>query len=442
MRMIYPKNVYTKPIECHKEYHRGLPYMVFHSTKSHAINMDIELASTPTIAHSDLLPEPPLPTEMVFAKPATLPFKRPARTLDVQSLRKTGKKYLFHLGILSLFAVPVSSLMAVDVSPITKFDNVINKQHIVVATTTSDSTLFQDGTILHGFGYDVAKHYAEHLGVALELKTYENEEEALNALKDGDVDMALSTLTHDDEALATSRIACDDATKNKLVDYGLDGAVGFTFLKDDEKILKHSADFLCQPEQLVYNQSVARFYDQTLLENAYSEKHFKRALTEQLPMYKHAFKAGAKKHNHDWQLLAVISYQESHLNPNATSFTGVQGLMMLTNDTAKELGVTNRTDPVQSIQGGAKYLAKLEKQFMDVPESERMWFVLASYNMGPNAVKNIQKELNEQGKDGNNWSQVYAYLVKNAHTNSRYVQCMHYVTNIRTYLEVIKEMQV
>lgn len=417
MQATHPKNIYTKPADCHKEYYRNLPHVVYHiSTKKPA-----KPSVVPVIEQ--------VAVDLPAIKPAPFRFRQ-------------VKKYLLNLGIASLFAVPVSSLMAVNIEPITKFDSIINKQQIVVATTTSDSTLFQDGEILHGFGYDVAKHYAEHLGVALELKTYESEQEALDALKNGAVDMALSTLDHDDELVATSHIACDEVTKSKLSGYGLNTSVGFTFLKDDEKIIKHASDFLCEPEQLVYNQSVARFYDATLLENNYSEKHFKRTLSQQLPMYKHAFKAGAKKHNHDWQLLAVISYQESHLNPNATSFTGVQGLMMLTNDTAKELGVTNRTDPVQSIQGGAKYLAKLEKQFMDVPESERMWFVLASYNMGPNAVKNIQKELNEQGKDGNNWSQVYAYLAKNAHTNSRYVQCMHYVTNIRTYLEVIKEMQV
>ncbi|WP_066800132.1 transglycosylase SLT domain-containing protein [Moraxella oblonga] len=424
MRATYPRNVYTKPVDCHKEYHHHLPNMVFYTSK--------ELPQVEVLIDSHLQP-----SETVLKNQTSR-----TTSFSLKSFKKSCKKYLLNLGILSLATIPVSSLMAVNITPITKFDNIINKQEMVVATTTSDSTLFQDGTILHGFGYDVARHYAEHLGVSLELKTFDSEQEALQALKDGEVDMALSTLTHDDESLATSHIACDKPTKDKLVGYGLDETVGFTFLKSDEKILKHSSDFLCQPEQLVYNQSVARFYDQTLLENAYSEKHFKRALAEQLPMYKQAFKAGAKKHNHDWRLLAVVSYQESHLNPNATSFTGVQGLMMLTSETAKELGVTDRTDPVQSIQGGAKYLAKLEKMFMDVPESERMWFVLASYNMGPNAVKNIQKELDEQGKDGNNWSQVYAYLANNAHNNSRYVQCMHYVTNIRTYLEVIKEMQV
>ena len=83
----------------------------------------------------------------------------------------------------------------------------------------------------------------------------------------------------------------------------------------------------------------------------------------------------------------------------------------------------------------------VDKLFADVPKSERLWFVLAAYNMGPNAVKRIQNELVAQGKDGNSWAEVYTYLSANAQENSRYIQCMHYVTNIRTYLEAIKTMQ-
>ncbi|WVM92417.1 transglycosylase SLT domain-containing protein [Halopseudomonas pachastrellae] len=51
-----------------------------------------------------------------------------------------------------------------------------------------------------------------------------------------------------------------------------------------------------------------------------------------------------------------MSYQESLWDPNARSATGVRGLMMLTLPTAKFVGVTNRVDPQQSINGGARYL--------------------------------------------------------------------------------------
>jgi membrane-bound lytic murein transglycosylase F len=360
-----------------------------------------------------------------------------------KSFNQKLTKHVLQLGALSLLALPVKALLANDTVPqqqISKVDQIVAKKEIVVATMDGDSTVFNDSDLQHGFGLDVAKRYAEYLGVQLRLQTYQDEESLTHALKNGDADMVLSVLPSEDSEFSTNLIGCDSATQNALVQRGIDANVGFTFLKTDSGLIDHSASFLCSQEQLAQNQTVAQFYDRTLLKNDYSKYHFNRAMSQKLPMYETAFKKGADKHNHDWQVLAAISYQESHLDPEAVSPTGVQGLMMLTNDTAKEMGVEDRTDALQSIAGGAKYLERIYGMFNDVPESERLWFVLASYNMGPNAIKRIQKELTEQGKDANLWSEVYTYLANNADKNSRYVQCMHYVTNIRSYVEAIKTM--
>lgn len=112
--------------------------------------------------------------------------------------------------------------------------------------------------------------------------------------------------------------------------------------------------------------------------------------------------------------------------------------MMLTQDTAKQMGVKDRNDVMQSIHGGAKYLQILKKQFAHIDASDRLWFVLASYNMGPNAVRQIQSELKAQGKNPNAWLNVYIYLNEHIEENSRYAQCLRYVTNIRNYIEAIK----
>lgn len=361
---------------------------------------------------------------------------------DTNSQKPITTKRALQIGALSLFVLPAKSLLVTGLDNETKkVETVVASKELVVAALDDDTTIFHDGEMVHGFGYDAAKRYAQHLGVSLRLKTYDTEQNALAALQSGDVDMALGINHHADGVFSTNLIACDNTTENKLTKHGLNPEIGFTFLTNHGDLIDHSASFLCSQEALTQTQAVARFYDQTLLKNDYSQKHFQKALTQKLPMYENAFKKGANKHNHDWQLLAVVSYQESHLNPDAISPTGVQGLMMLTNETAKEMGVTDRTDALQSIQGGAKYLEVVDKLFSDIPKSERLWFVLAAYNMGPNAVKRIQNELNAQGKDGNSWSEVYTYLANNAQDNSRYVQCMHYVSNIRSYLEAIKTMQ-
>lgn len=82
-------------------------------------------------------------------------------------------------------------------------------------------------------------------------------------------------------------------------------------------------------------------------------------------------------------MLAAIAYQESHWDAQATSPTGVRGMMMLTKNTAQSLGITDRTDAEQSISGGVRYLQDMMSKVPEsVPENERIWFALAAYNMG------------------------------------------------------------
>jgi len=163
-----------------------------------------------------------------------------------------------------------------------------------------------------------------------------------------------------------------------------------------------------------------------------------RDLNQRMPIYKASFKNTAEKYDLDWHLLAAIGYQESYLKPNSVSPTGVRGLMMLTNSTAKAMGVSNRTDPAQSIEGGAKYYDQMLDRYQDVPYPDRNRYALVAYNMGPGAVNQIQNRIKAQGKNPNNWVNLYSYLDNNKTSNGRYRQAVQYVTRIRAYLEHIK----
>ena len=92
--------------------------------------------------------------------------------------------------------------------------------------------------------------------------------------------------------------------------------------------------------------------------------------------------AAAKKHGIDPALLAGLVKQESGFDPNAGSSAGARGLTQLMPGTAAGLGVTNVLDPLQSLDGGAKYLrAQLDAFGGDVTKA------LAAYNAGPGAVQ-------------------------------------------------------
>ena len=106
-----------------------------------------------------------------------------------------------------------------------------------------------------------------------------------------------------------------------------------------------------------------------------------------LPKYRDIFIDASLKNGLDWPLLSAIGYQESKWRADAVSPTGVRGLMMLTRPTARELGVVDRTDPTQSIYGGAqyfKYLLSRAPQTLD--DDGKRWFAVSAYNGGINRV--------------------------------------------------------
>lgn len=91
--------------------------------------------------------------------------------------------------------------------------------------------------------------------------------------------------------------------------------------------------------------------------------------------------AAARRHGIDPALLSALVRQESGFDPAATSPAGAQGLTQLMPATARSLGVANPLDPVQSLDGGARYLRQQLDRFGG---DERL--ALAAYNAGPGAV--------------------------------------------------------
>ncbi len=90
----------------------------------------------------------------------------------------------------------------------------------------------------------------------------------------------------------------------------------------------------------------------------------------------------AQRNGIDPALLAGLIKQESGFDPAAQSGAGATGLTQLMPGTAAALGVTDPTDPEQSIDGGARYLAQQLKTFGNDPAK-----ALAAYNAGPGAVQ-------------------------------------------------------
>ncbi|WP_130831051.1 membrane-bound lytic murein transglycosylase MltF [[Erwinia] mediterraneensis] len=168
---------------------------------------------------------------------------------------------------------------------------------------------------------------------------------------------------------------------------------------------------------------------------------FLRAIDNTLPDIQPLFEKYAT--HIDWRLLAAISYQESHWNPQATSPTGVRGMMMLTRNTAESLKVNDRLDPEQSIRGGSTYLQRMMEKVPDtVPDDERIWFALAAYNMGYAHMLDARKLTAKQGGNADSWADVKLrlpmlsqkrYYTQTTYGYARGHEAYNYVENIRKY---------
>jgi membrane-bound lytic murein transglycosylase F len=166
-----------------------------------------------------------------------------------------------------------------------------------------------------------------------------------------------------------------------------------------------------------------------------------------LPQYRHWFREAAAEIGVDWRLLAAIGYQESHWNPAATSPTGVRGLMMLTEETARALSVPDRLDPRASIFGGARYFVWIRNQIpARILEPDRTWFTLAAYNVGMGHLEDARILTQMHGKNPDSWSDVREHLplltqskwysrVKRGY--ARGWEPVRYVENIRGYMDIL-----
>ncbi|BFM06510.1 membrane-bound lytic murein transglycosylase MltF [Halioxenophilus aromaticivorans] len=170
-------------------------------------------------------------------------------------------------------------------------------------------------------------------------------------------------------------------------------------------------------------------------------------IESRLPRWEEQLRNAGQEHNLEWELLAAVSYQESHWNAKAKSYTGVRGLMMLTQAAAKDMGVTNRLDPIQSINGGTKYLKSIyDRISATVTGEDRLWMALAAYNAGLGHLEDARTLTTQMGGDANRWLDVKERLPLLAkrkyyrnlkHGYARGWEPVEYVENIQRYRTII-----
>jgi membrane-bound lytic murein transglycosylase F len=176
-------------------------------------------------------------------------------------------------------------------------------------------------------------------------------------------------------------------------------------------------------------------------------RNFLSHVQERLPRYLDWFKEAAEKYQLDWRLLAAMGYQESKWDPGAVSFTGVRGLMQLTEDTAALIRAGDRLDARASIFGGAKYLSRmLDTVPPRIEEPDRTWFAVAAYNVGFGHVEDARILAQQQGRNPDRWEDVRDFLpllaqerwyTRTRRGYARGWEPVRYVDNVQAYLNIL-----
>ena len=133
-------------------------------------------------------------------------------------------------------------------------------------------------------------------------------------------------------------------------------------------------------------------------------------------------------------LLAAIAYQESEMNHESQSRAGALGLMQVLPSTSSDKGIDIQDilDPENNVHAGAKYLAQLRDVYFADPAitpHDRIRFILAGYNAGPNRIQQCRSLAERLGYDPNRWFQHTE--VAALHLIGQ--ETIRYVSNVKKY---------
>ncbi len=420
--------------------------------------------------------------------------------------------------------------------PQNELQRVMKQKELVVLTRNAASTFYEGPQGPLGMEYDLARGFADKLGVELRMVVADNVGEVLSRLAEGEADFAAAGLTvteprklwarftppyqqitqqlvyrtgtkkpknldqldgileivadssHEEqlhklhaEYHELSWLENDEAESEELLNMVWERLIDYTVADSNEVLMNQRympelrvAFDLSEPEPLAW--AFPKFKDESiyraasdyinelrksgelaqLIERYYGHldrfdyvgtRTFQQHIKLRLPEFRPLFEYAADEFGIDWVLLAATAYQESHWDPDAVSPTGVRGIMMLTKTTAGEVGVTSRTDPVESIRGGALYLSRLMERLPErIPEPDRSWLALAAYNIGFGHLEDARRITQSRGGDPDSWKDVKQNLPllrkrkwykKTKYGYARGGEAWRYVENIRSYYAIL-----
>ena len=276
----------------------------------------------------------------------------------------------------------------------------IQRNGELIALTLTGPETYYDYRGRHlGAQYLLAQRFADKLGVSLRMEVCRDTAEMRQRLVDGEADLIIfppSDSTHHSPL----------TTHQSPVPNWIIGDDKDDLLRELKKWYRPTmlAEVKKQEDYLLSSRSVRRRVFSPMLNRAGGV----------ISHYDAYFQRYATQIRWDWRLLAAQCYQESTFDPQARSWAGASGLMQIMPATADHLGLSRSdiNDPEKNIAAAVKYLGELEQTFSDVRErSERIKFVLASYNGGAFHIRDAMALAEKNGRNRYRWSDVEFFVL-------------------------------
>jgi membrane-bound lytic murein transglycosylase F len=189
------------------------------------------------------------------------------------------------------------------------------------------------------------------------------------------------------------------------VDISFSQRVGWAVRHTSPQLLDTINDWILNYGKTIeYAVTYDKYYNNKYSFKKRVDSEFFSQKTGKISQYDEMIQEAAQELGWDWRLLSSLIYQESQFDPSATAWSGAGGLMQLMPATAQELGVSNLSDPKQSLNAGVKYLKQMWENFPEITDSaQRIKFAMASYNCGYGHVLDAQRLAEKYGVDPNVW---------------------------------------
>lgn len=283
-----------------------------------------------------------------------------------------------------------------------QLNDIIHNGELIMVTISGPETYYEYRGRGMGLHYLLCEKFCHSVGVSLRVDVCKDTLEMIRRVKEGEADVIAMPFSKEVDSL---RECAGDASQGQwhwLVNEGnasladaLDGWLTAARVKQTDE----------EQSYWLSSASVTRHVYAPMQNRA------KGIISD----YDYLFQRYAPVARWDWRLLAAQCYQESTFDARARSWAGACGLMQIMPSTADHLKLA-RSDifnPEKNVAAATQYIAELTRAFSDIPNtSERMKFVLASYNGGAHHIRDAMSLARKYGKNAHSWSDVRSFVLR------------------------------